>query len=346
MRRFLKRLLFFSSLGGIPYLLLLAGYIRLDPFSVVRPKADYSGLFIPPNLDVISTSIFDQNYRKYGYNSFILGSSRTMGYRPEAWQALLDSSNGKASAFIFRASGETVKGMDQKLHYILKKGARLDNVLLILCKDYAFLPEEDQKGIIFLRQPQVSGMSTYAYQKAFFDEYMRPRFLACYYTYFFTHRYYKWMQQYIERRNVIWDPVSNELTIEDDEQMMKHDPERFYKERDHVFYPRSGETVDSVNRIAPAQVRIMQDMVALFKAQGTNYKVIISPLYAQERFSPADRAILKQVFGDHLYDFSGKNWITEDKRHYFESSHYRKEMGDTIMKLIYHHNQHTFPDVQ
>lgn len=346
MRRFLKRLLFFASLGGIPYLLLLAGYIRFDPFSVVRPKANYSGLFIPPNLDVVSTGIFDQNYKKYGYNSFILGSSRTMGYKPEAWQALLDSSRSKPCAFVFGAPGETVKGMDQKLRYILKQGAQLDNVLLILCKDHAFLPEGEQKGIVFLRQPQVSGQSAFAYQKAFFDEYMRPRFLACYYTYLLTHRYYGWMKRYIEQRNFIWDPVHNELTIEEDEQMMKHDPDRFYKERDHVFYPRSGETTDSVDRIDTAQVRIMQDMVALFKAHGTSYKVIISPLYNQERFSPADRAILQQVFGDHLYDFSGKNWITDDKRHYFESSHYRKEMGDTMMKLIYRHNRHTFPVTQ
>jgi hypothetical protein len=45
--------------------------------------------------------------------------------------------------------------------------------------------------------------------------------------------------------------------------------------------------------------------------------------------------ILKGLFGENLYDFSGKNAFTEDKYNFYESSHYRKKVGDGIMAIIY-----------
>lgn len=339
MRKFLRRLAVFLSIGALPFVLLIIGYICNDPLSVIRTKTNYSGLRIPPHQDFLSTAMFDQNHKRYHYNSFIFGSSRTMAYRPDYWKTFLESN---ASPFVFVAPAEVLKGIYWKIKYIDRQKVKMDNVLLIICRDHTFVPETDQKGVFYLKHPETSGMSWFDYHKAFFEVYMRPKFLWCYYNYSFTHKYKPWMRGYIEPRNVVWDSITNELRITEDEERLVRNPDEYYKEKDKLFYPRKGETIDSVNIINQDHIRMMKEMVQIFKKQGTRYKVILSPLYEQARYSATDLAVIKSVFGnEQVYDFTGGNWITNDKRNFYEQSHYRKHIGDTLMKLVYVYDQHT-----
>ena len=69
------------------------------------------------------------------------------------------------------------------------------------------------------------------------------------------------------------------------------------------------------------------------------YKIVLSPLYEQEKLSPDDFKLLKTLFGDNLYDFTGKNTFTDSKYNYYEQSHYRTTVGDSILSIIYHPKQ-------
>jgi hypothetical protein len=131
------------------------------------------------------------------------------------------------------------------------------------------------------------------------------------------------MEGYIEGRKIVMDTVSNELTNLDQEAEITKTPVQYYERRATIFYERKGETTDSV--------RIKR----LLEKNNTNYKVILSPLYEQIKFNNADFSILKTLFGANLFDFSGKNVFTESKFNYYEASHYRPHVGDSIMKIIY-----------
>lgn len=63
---------------------------------------------------------------------------------------------------------------------------------------------------------------------------------------------------------------------------------------------------------------------------------IINPLYSQEKFNPKDMEMIQNVFGrDNVYDFSGRNQFTTSKYNYYEESHFRPLVGDSIMSIVY-----------
>lgn len=71
-------------------------------------------------------------------------------------------------------------------------------------------------------------------------------------------------------------------------------------------------------------------------AHHTVYKVVINPLYDQNKINSRDLATLKDIFGsDNVYDFSGVNWITSDYHNYYEESHYRPHVAKWILGKIY-----------
>ena len=80
---------------------------------------------------------------------------------------------------------------------------------------------------------------------------------------------------------------------------------------------------------------MLKDILSILIEQKTKYKVVISPLYEQKKFSEADQKILQDLFGTHLYDFSGENSYTTSKHNYYETSHYRSFIADSIMQKIY-----------
>ena len=80
---------------------------------------------------------------------------------------------------------------------------------------------------------------------------------------------------------------------------------------------------------------MLKEIKRLLLKNKTKFKVVLSPLYEQTKFNPHDLQILKYVFGKNLYDFTGKNRFTDKITNYYESSHFRPSVGDSIMKIIY-----------
>ena len=58
-------------------------------------------------------------------------------------------------------------------------------------------------------------------------------------------------------------------------------------------------------------------------------------MYTQVKMNSADLKILNKIFENNVYDYSGKNAITEDKYNFYESMHFRKDIGKQIMEEIY-----------
>jgi hypothetical protein len=121
------------------------------------------------------------------------------------------------------------------------------------------------------------------------------------------------------------------------EKQLTDNSDRFYESRKAIFYHRD-ETAKSYQPavIKDVQLTYLKEIRRILAANGTNYKIIISPLYDQKYISPDDLVRLKEVFGpDNVYDYSGINDITRDIHNYYETSHFRPHVARRIMAEIY-----------
>ena len=88
-----------------------------------------------------------------------------------------------------------------------------------------------------------------------------------------------------------------------------------------------------------AQLAQRQQLVAIsniLKRNNTNFQLVISPLYHQEKLNPVDFSILQHTFGTaHVHDFSGLNEFTIPVGNYYEENHYRPIVGRKILRVIY-----------
>lgn len=332
MKLFIKYLFYFSLFPILILILIISGYFIFDPFKVLRNYSDYSFPVVNVNRDVISTQSFLRNSKKHKYNSFIFGSSRTIAYQPESWKKHLLPTD---QPFCFDASNESIWGIYKKIKFLEKIHQPINNALVIICRDHSLAKSKNQKGVLFIKDPVTSGESKIAFNKEFFAAYLNPLFLRCFYTYKLTHQYKDWMKGTLIDYRVKYDSVTNYINLIDQDAELKNNPDSYYAKRANQFYSRSGETTDSSVRLKTKQIEMLKEIKQIFDKNKTSYKIVLSPLYEQMKFSPEDFATIKGIFGDEVYDFSGKNSFTDSKYNYYEQSHYTTAVGDSIMNVIY-----------
>ena len=333
MKLFITKFLYFSLIGIIPVILLAVLYFCFDPFQVLRCYEDYSYPYVVGNRDYISTTMFIKNREKYHYNSFVFGSSRTLAYQPDSWKRFLAAAD---RPFMFDASCESVDGIYRKLNYLDATHVEIKNALIILCRDVSFEVAANHKGHLFIQHPATTGLSEFSFQSEFFKAYFNPKFLLNFYGYQILGGYRPFMAGFIENRKTTFDTITNQIKIIDQEKEIMSNPKAYYEKHFNAFPKRSGERTDSIQRINRQQLVWLKGIVLLLEKNHTNYKVVLSPLYEQIRFSNADRKILKDIFGKHLFDFTGKNRFTDPMTNYYEKNHYRPIVGDSILNIIYH----------
>ena len=236
---------------------------------------------------------------------------------------------------MFDASMESIYGIYTKIKFLDSLNVPMKNVLIIICRDETFNHSENHEGHLYIKHPSVSGESAMTFQSQFFKAYLSPKFLFNFYYYVFSGKYESFMSGYIEHRKMAYDTITNQLRIIDQETEITENPAKYYRKRSQLFYTRKAEQVDSVQRINSKQLFMLQEIKRILEKHLTNYKIVISPLYEQVKFSGPDQNILNTIFRKNLYDFSGKNQFTELITNYYETSHYRPNVGDSIFEIIY-----------
>lgn len=335
MKLFLKQVGLFVAIGFIPaFAVLLAGYLYFDPFKVLYSYSNYS--YSPPavnqNRDYISTEMFIKNNPKYKYNSFIFGSSRSAAFRPSAWRKYLPSGS---SPFSFDAAGETVYGLYTKIRFLDSMHTPINNALILIDRDWSFRMYKNDYGHLFIKHPAVSGESPFIFQKTFFWAYLDNNFLKSYYGYKLTHTYKKWMGAVLLNTTVSFNDTTNEVNYVDIEALAEGDPAKYYGTKKAVFYARKGESTDSVSHIDENFIPMLQGMKEILERNKTDYRVILNPTYDEKKFSASDMKILHDLYGSRLYDFTGKNKFTGSITNFYETSHFRPHVGDSILEIIY-----------
>lgn len=328
MKSFLKKIFGFLILPIIIIIFLIIGYFVFDPLKVLYWHDSYSHTHA--NRDYYTIETFNKRYPKEKYNSFIFGSSRTLAFRPSTWIKYLEDDS---KPFMMDGYAENIYGIYHKIKYLDSLNIDIKNALIILDVDATLVNVEPIKGFLYTKHPLVSGKSKWGFQREQFEAYCNINLILRYYLYKFGNVKNNFVYKYIGNIRASVDSISNELRREDLEKEIKENVNFFDRP---VFYPRPDSVRIVRGQIDNTRYNMLKDIADIFKKHGTNYKIIIGPDYDQKKYDEEDQDKLRTIFGNsNIFNFSGKNKFTESKYNYYENSHYRPLVGDSIMKYIY-----------
>jgi len=345
MRRFIVRSLLFAH----PILVAVGIYIWLDPFKVIHHYDSYftSGGINPImlNKDFVSTRNWLNHYPRYQYDSYIFGSSRSMFYQMAVWSRCIDAP--LSHCYHFDASGETLFGIAKKLDFLQKNKVRIHNALVIM--DAHLLKEAgNSSGHLFMKDPLISGEGGLDFQLTCLREFLTANFLQAYIDYKVTGKVKEYMKKEYLMNDIAatYDNITNEIQEKERDELIRTHPEKYYTPIERMFYPRSSNERQAPPVIASEQIILLRQIASVLSAQGSSYKIVISPLYEQVRLNPADLTLLQDLFGTgNVYDFSGINSFTASKYNYYEPEHYLPSVATAIMDSIYHTPGYGSPEV-
>ncbi len=310
-------------------LLFLSSYIISDPFKVIKKYDSFKNINdtiegVILNADHIATETYTKYYKKNKYDSFIFGNSRSFFYILDHWKRYLRKNS---VPFCFGANAESIYGINMKLKYINNK-SDIRNALILLDFDVLSQKKGDDSHLFILSPKTDPTCSIFKYHLSFFKAYLSLEFLISYYTYKITGKYYNFMGGVLSNRTngPIYEKWENEIA-----QGMYYNDDRM-----NVFYTRSKDQMYSKPIIDDDILTMLYEIKKILDINKTKYKIVINPLYNQKKLNISDLQILKEVFGSKsVFDFSGINNITNDYYNYYEDSHYRTCVADTIMNIIY-----------
>ncbi|MCB0733431.1 MAG: hypothetical protein H6608_11760 [Flavobacteriales bacterium] len=338
MKRFVVDIGKFFTILFIPFSLLMAMYLYFDPFMVIHEYDTYykpeASAMIALNRGHVSMKVLKKNSQDISYNSFILGNSRSIFFQVKDWKKHLDEN---AECYHLDGTNESLLALTKRLIYLEEQGYDLTNLLLVL--DFSVLSRiEFPTTHLEVISPSILGQSgIFNFQKSFFRAYATPKFLYSFLDFKTSGKVKKYMlEEYIfdnVRLNYEWR--SNEIRFDYYEDLIE---QGIYSEEGRLprFYTRDSVERYSVQSIGEGQKALLERIGTIVKNHCSNFKLVISPLYDQQRLDRGDFTYLRKVFGsENVYDFSGKNELTEDTLNYYESSHYRPHVAREIMDSIY-----------
>ena len=340
MRRFAKLLAWFA----LPFAALLLFYVCADPFKVVWNYESYYPQQVAGGVSLNPAHVATQNFLLHnpaeGYDSFILGNSRSIYYPIAAWQRHLPEGS---RCYHYDAANESLKGLWQKLQFIASHGRKegaLRNVLMVV--DAGLLEKvECDHWHLCETPPALTGYRNLVpFHWYNLKTFITPTFLLAYVDYSLFHR----LRPYMLRKSLmtedmfVYDARCNECDFVPLEQEIAEGT-YYTEQRKRVF--EGVQFPDSVSPvvIGARQYELLDSIRAILARHGTSTQIVVSPLYNQIRLNPADLRCLEQLFGaDHVTDFSGPNAWNSDFHNYYEASHYRPSVAIAVLDSVYRKN--------
>jgi hypothetical protein len=318
-----------------PFLLFLLLYIILDPFKVIHSHPPFykKGDVVDINRGYVSTATYEKQYRKYKYDSFIFGNSRSRFYEISDWQKYLPPNS---SCYHFDASSESLYGIYKKILYIDKKGGPLNNVLIIVDVD-ALARDKSPEGHLFIIPPQLENNNNILkFHATSFKSFCYYKFLYAFLNYKITGKVKDNMRDNLlpDDETFDYNQTTNEIRLLDAEQKIRK--AIYYTSKKLYEFHRMPGNLVCEPVIKDSQRRMLEKIKNIFTKHHTNYRIVISPQYDQIKFNPEDLRYLEDLFGkDFVFDFSGRNTLTENYKNYYDKFHYRPQVARQIMEIIY-----------
>ncbi|UBM59114.1 hypothetical protein LAG90_00380 [Marinilongibacter aquaticus] len=332
--RFVKNVLIFGS----PLLLLVLSYFVFDPFHVLRKYEAYPDNYLKSyNRNRISTQVFLNNNEKYRYKSFVFGSSRSSVFYTKDWGKYIHDS----LAYHFDASNEDILGIAEKVQFIHAQGNKIEHALIVLDAE-SFNPAVDHnESIIHIRDWRWHAFNSFGqfcnriqYHLAFFKAFFKDQYFIKYFDTLISKKYKAYMYGSFENKHMLYTPVHNDFIFQGYINRIKEDSLAYYHA--DIFYERTPEAQISADFIDEDEEEEMEKILAIFKEDQTDYRIIISPGYDQKKLNPEDLHKIERIFGaSKVYDFSGKNALTEPLANYYEIYHFKPSVARQIMEKVY-----------
>jgi len=344
MKQFLSKIIIFILPVIIIFIFLIIIYVFFDPFMVIGSYDNYyaenqrrfdNKANLTMNRDMVSTNtlLYNTEKKNIGYNSFILGNSRSMFYNISDWKRYLSVD---AICFHYNSFGESLYAMGKKIEFLDKLNIDLKNVLLVF--DHESLKEDkpSKSHLNMITPILVNNDNLLEFHANFFKAFINPMFLIAYFDLRITKIYKPYMKKAgLSDYHIAYDVLTNEYRWDYIDSLLENN--QYYTPIVmQSFYKRNAIEKISPIAIKKNQIEILEKIQVILKNHNTDYKIIISPLYDQEKLNPQDLAKLQEIFGiDKVFDFSGINAITDDYRNYYENSHYLPKVANDILGKIY-----------
>lgn len=330
MKRFLWKIL----LSLLPIIILVGILVKFDPLKIFGFQDYYSTGFVGLNRGMITTTTYNHYREQERFNSFIFGSSRSQAYKCKNWLPHLEAG---AKPFHFDASSESLWGLVHKLMYVDSLEDPIQNALIIIDRSTLYYTKP-KKGHLFVDMPCISHTSKASYYTENLGAMFHFQFMISYIDYSIFRKHRDYMQSFIKKDpyRVTVNPVNCDLWFGEDI-AIKTDSLTYYENliNKGTFYKRQGISEFNL-AITTEEIALLKTMMAIFNRQHTAFKIVISPTYDQIPMEPEQLELLYKVFGkNHIYNFSGKNKLTEPISNFYENSHYKPSVANFIMDSIY-----------
>ena len=280
----------------------------------------------------ISTKMYIRNREKYHFDSFIFGSSHSCAHTSKDWKRYLHDDN---EPFSYGSWSERILGIERKLEVIDKLNDTIKNAIIIIDGSTFKSSEDPLAGEHYL----ITGDTKAQFHYYYFKQFLNLKMMLTCIDYRIFKRQRKYMKHFQGMKPGDLDPINNDWYRD----IIPEDTLTYYKNAMHRFYKRPEIQQCYPQKIEPFEVTILKKIKTIFDKHGTNYKLVIAPLYDQKKIHPEDLRVLTEIFGKNsIYDYSGINDITSNMYNYNEDVfHYRYKVGKRIYRDICSGSQST-----
>ena len=330
----MKRFIIFCISLSLPLVIMVVYYIMEDPYKVIWHYDNYysSDNVITLNRGYVSTMHYINHHEKYGFDSFIFGSSRSIVYHEEEWKKYIPK---YSRCFHFDFFTGSVGDLYGEIKCIDKNGT-LRNALIIL--DSEMLSVTENYGVLNSLPPVLKdGKNKLSFHNTYIWPFYKFGFFKAYIDYKIHKNFKPYMISYLTdpKRSMGYNPANNELDTDKTEEKISNG---IYYNAETIKGFKNAQFPGKVSNFALNQERkeMLREIKSIFDTQKTDYRIVISPLYDQVKTNPADLQYLYDVFGeDFVFDFSGPNKWNSDYHNYYEPSHYRPCVANELMRIVY-----------
>lgn len=335
MKPFVRTLLLFFAAPTILVSMVVALYVQKDVYMDFGPYPNYSWKYYFQQLDDLSTKKYLLSDKKY--NSFILGSSRTVG----VFGCYLQTKIPDSRFFHYGSWSESIGGIHQKLKFLDSTGVDIRNVVLYIDTDNTF----HQNGTSFSQHFLFTGANETMYRL----KHMKTFLLA-------KEPDYMRILLGMEVKGEIFPNWESDKTTNDCQHKCSASVISLYGSRNQSH--RDSVKIDSLiesgflharkptqqfcpDQISKNEETMLADISGILRKHHTNFYVVITPLYDQTRFSRQDMKVLKHYFGNRIFDFSGINFITNDPYNYPDRKHFLPAISKIMLDSVLNKTAHS-----
>ena len=322
---FLRRAL----LLGFPFVLILGTYFLVNPFGIL-PYSVFPNSIAETSTDITFTRKLLKTYKSENYNSFIFGNSRANAFIHNYSDYF---ANDRLIAL--NAPGESIRNIYYKIHLLDSIGLKIK---------YAFIHMDDAlignvnnskphlQGPAYIHHPLTATSTVLKFQLKgigfFFDKF----YFFPYMQYLFAKTYCPYMKNYFKDSY-----GENKLSLEEQVEQLQ---DKYYVKYADLFTERKEINKYLNCKLDVRDIILLKEISEIFKKHKTDYRICFSINYYMRKMDLSVLNEFRSIFDkERVFDFTGRNKMSEDLTNFYETSHFRSKAGKMQLDSIFSQNR-------